>query len=363
MPRILPDPYRHLIRPALFTLPAEAAQRVAEMALGQTPLWRALSPALRVRNSRLESELYGLRLKNPIGLAAGFDKDCKLLPSLAALGFGYLVVGTVTESPRPGNPRPRMFRYVKDASLINALGFPGSGLEAAARRLERSRARTERTPVVVSVSGTTTEEIVRCHRRLEPLVDAVEINFSSPNTEGLRAFHEPAALKALLGKVGDGRTTPLMVKMPPYPIDGQGGDGGPGREQILSLARVCREEGVDALTVANSRPAADPRLSTGSGGLSGRLVYDAMLTMVADIRAEVGNGPAINACGGVFTGDDAWRALEAGATTVQLYTGFVYRGPTIVRKIGRELLAAMDRAGVARLSSLPSPERPSAGPG
>ena len=363
MPRILPDPYRHVLRPALFTLPAETAQRVAEMALRPAPVWRALSPALRMRDPRLEAELFGLKLRNPIGLAAGFDKDCKLLPSLAALGFGYLVAGTVTESPKPGNPRPRMFRYVNDASLINALGFPGSGLEAAARRLERTRARIEGPPVVVSVSGTMAEEIVRCHRRLEPLVDAVEINISSPNTEGLRAFHEPAALKELLAKVADGRAKPLMVKTPPYVLNGQGGDGGPGREKILSLARVCREEGVDALTVANSSPARDPRLATGSGGLSGKPVYEAMLAMVADVRAEVGNELAINACGGVFTGDDAWRALKAGATTVQLYTGLVYRGPAIVRKIGRELLAAMEREGVGGLSPRPSPERPSAGPG
>ncbi|MDP6495341.1 MAG: hypothetical protein QGI09_08000, partial [Dehalococcoidia bacterium] len=121
---LTPDGYKLLLRPLLFSLPPETAQNVANFALKQPLIWRLLSPALHVRTPRLEVDLCGLKLENPVGLASGYDKSCELLPSMAALGFGYVTGGTVTESPQPGNPKPRMLRYVKDQSLINALGFP-----------------------------------------------------------------------------------------------------------------------------------------------------------------------------------------------------------------------------------------------
>ena len=326
----------------LFALPPETAERVADALLSRRSIWRALAPAFRVRDERLKAGLAGISLNNPVGLAAGYDKDCELLPSVAALGFGYVIGGTVTEKSRSGNPRPRVLRYVKDRSLINSLGFPGRGLESAARQLERSRSAMSGTPVVVSVSGVTPDEIVRCHRRLEPLVDAVELNISSPNTVGLRAFHRPRALADLLAAVNDPRNKPLFVKLP-APAAGEDAD------TLLALADTCVENGVDGLTVANSRPAEDGRLATGAGGLSGKLVFEDMLRLVSKVRTRVGDGTAINACGGIFTGDDAWRALRAGATTVQLLTGLIYRGPSIAKRMNRELLAIMDREGVDSL--------------
>jgi dihydroorotate dehydrogenase len=197
--------------------------------------------------------------------------------------------------------------------------------------------------VIVSVSGMTADEIVRCHRRLEPLVDAVELNISSPNTAGLRAFHRPQALADLLNAVNQKRDRPLFVKLP-APAAGEDAD------TPLELAEACVANRVEGLTVANTRPAEDGRLATGAGGLSGKLVYDDMLRLVSKVRARVGHGVAINACGGIFTGDDAWRALRAGATTVQLLTGLVYRGPSIAKKVNRELLAIMDREGVDSLT-------------
>jgi dihydroorotate dehydrogenase len=331
--------YRHLLRPMLFRLPPEAAQKVADVFLRPVAPWRALSPLLRVDDPRLEVAWCGMRLKNPVGLAAGFDKDCRALGSLAQWGFGYLVGGTVTEQPRPGNPKPRLLRYPARESLMNALGFPGQGLEAAARRLDAARSGTTGTPVVVSIAGTTIDEVVRCHRRLEPLVDAVEVNISSPNTAGLRVFHDPDALSELVGRVSEGRQKPLMVKLPPYPAPGTSGGG--QREHALSLARACVNEGVDALTVANSRPAQDPGLAMGTGGLSGRTIFPDMVRMVGEIREEIGPDVAINACGGIFSGEDAWDALQAGATTVQMYTALVYRGPTTPRRINRRLLELM----------------------
>ena len=344
------DAYAHLVRPVLFSLPAETAQKVAEKALRRPFLWKALRPAFRVRDRRLETSMCGIPLSNPVGLAAGFDKDCEMVPALASLGFGYLTVGTVTAHPRPGNPKPRLFRNSSEASLINAMGFPSKGLVPAARRLEVYRSSRGRIPIVVSISGVTVDEIVRCHRRLEALADAVEVNISSPNTAGLRLFHDPDALMGLLDAVNKARHRPLMVKLPPYPAsDVPSDEFAKSCDSLMALVRVCKVQGVDGLTVANTRPTADARLTVGSGGLSGRPVYSRMIEMVRDVRSEVGDDMTINACGGMFTGEDALAAIQAGATTVQTYTGFVYRGPTAAREMNKELLAAMSRedAGVA----------------
>ena len=329
----MPELYRRLARPLLFRLPAETAQKVAERALRVEPAWKALPGASRPDDSRLRSQWCGIDVRNPVGLAAGFDKDCRLLPSLAAWGFGYMVAGTVTLDARPGNAKPRLFRDLDDESLTNALGFPGRGLAEAARELARVRGRTDGIPIAASMSGTSIHEVTACHRLLEPLVDAIEVNISSPNTAGLRVFHEPAALAELLGRLNEGRGKPLAVKLPPYPEE-----DGPEAETVLSLARVCRTAGVDGLTAANSRPTEDPRLAVGRGGLSGRPIYRRMLDLVRNLRSEVGSDIGINACGGIFTGHHAQEALDAGANTVQVYTGLVYRGPSAVRRIKAEML-------------------------
>ena len=345
--------YRSLIRPLLFSLPPERAQHLAELVLKPWFLWRAVSPALRVHDRRLKVDLAGMKLKTPVGLAAGYDKDCRFLPSLAALGFGYLVGGTVTESPQPGNPRPRLLRHVGEESLINALGFPSKGLDFAARRLERARKALGQTPVIASVAGVTVEEMVRCHRRLEPLADAVEVNISSPNTAGLRVFQEPVALAELLERLNERRSKPLFVKLPPYAAsEASSSPGGEARDRVLGLARVCQAQALDGVTVANSQPVQDSRLAVGAGGLSGRAIFPDTLRMVYEIKGEVGDKVAVNACGGIFSGEDAWKAIEAGATTVQVLTGVIYRGPGVAMSINRELLRIIDRQGVASLEPL-----------
>lgn len=345
-----PDGYRLLIRPLLFRLPPETAQALADSILKRGRLWRGISPLLRLRDARLRTRLAGLTLQNPVGLAAGYDKDCQFLSSLAALGFGYITAGTVTESPRAGNPRPRVLRDVRRQGLINALGFPSKGLDFAERKLQEARLSGE-TPTVVSVSGVTVEEIALCHHRLEPLADAVELNISSPNTAGLKVFQEAGALKDLLGRVNEKRQKPLFLKLPPYPDrDEAGQPGAESRDRVLDMVRVCMDEGADALTVSNTRPVQDPRLAVGSGGLSGKPLFRDMLRMVRDVKDEVGDRVAINACGGIFTGEDAWEALQAGAATVQLLTGLIYRGPGVVKRINRELLTLMERDGIRALS-------------
>ena len=347
-----PDTYKAFIRPILFKLSPETAQSAAEMALRPEFIWRKLAPFLTVSSARLEIDLAGIRLRNPVGMAAGYDKNCHVLPSLAALGFGYVTGGTVTESPRPGNPMPRVIRYEEDESLVNSLGFPNRGLDYAAGQLERSQHTRPDVPVVVSVSGVTIDEIANCHRRLEPLVDAVEINISSPNTLGLRAFQEPRTLSDLLTRLNESRRRPIFVKLPPYSSpDELPSAGDKDQERVMALVDVCMERGVEALTVSNTWPARDSRLAVGSGGLSGRVVFPDTIRMVSDIRSAIGDKAAINACGGIFTADDAWSAIEAGATTVQLLTGLIYRGPGVVKQINEGLLGRMDEEQVVELGT------------
>ena len=352
---LMPDAYRALIRPLLFRLPPETAQRVADAALKLTPVWRALGPVLEYSHPALKTTVAGLELRNPVGLAAGYDKNCEYLTSLAALGFGYVTGGTVTPMAQPGNPRPRIVRHRRQESLVNSLGFPGQGLDRAVARLQAT-AGTAGAPIVASVSGVTIDEIVTCHRRIEPLVSAVEINISSPNTEGLRAFHEGPVLAELLEAVNAARRKPLFVKVPPFRSEGDASDQRNERTLMLGLIGVCAEHRVDGLTVANTWPVRDAALAVGHGGLSGKPVFDDMLRMVSEVRSAVGGSVAINACGGIFSGEDAWRALRAGADTVQLFTGLIYRGPGIVRGINRDLARRLDRYGldsVAGVRDLP----------
>ncbi|MCY4582452.1 MAG: dihydroorotate dehydrogenase (quinone) [Chloroflexi bacterium] len=314
------------MRPFLFRLPPETAINAGTRALGVRPLWRALAPS--AADVGLPATVGSIALRNPVGLAAGLDKHCASLDSLAALGFGYVVGGTVTAQPRPGNPRPRVLRLTEQESVVNALGFPGDGLDAALARLDRLRRMPAR--VLVSIAALDEAETVECANRLQPLVDGVEVNISSPNTAGLRRFQEPEALRNLLGMLNAVRLKPLFVKVPPWTNDAE-------RDQVLPLLRVCREAGVDAVTAANTIPVEDARLATGRGGLSGRAILDNMLAMLPDIRSELGSGVGLNACGGIASANDARAALEAGADTVQLYTALVFRGPGLVEEICRGL--------------------------
>ena len=324
--------YRLLVRPLLFRLPPEQAQRVAEAALAVGPAWRALGVPMRLKDPVLSRTVAGIPLHSPIGLAAGFDKQCQYLGSLGRLGFGYLVGGTVTPDPRTGNPRPRLLREKTTQSLINSLGFPSDGLQVVAARLRRLKDRP--VPVLVSIAALDMEGLELSHGVMEPLVDAIELNISSPNTQGLRRFQEPEQLRELLERINSQRRKPLFVKLPPY-LDDQ------GREQVMALLRECLAAGVAGVTAINSIPVVEPRLASGRGGLTGRAIFPEMLRVVKELRQEAGQRLVINACGGIATGEDAWRALEAGADTVQLFTAMVYRGPWVARSIALDLAKRM----------------------
>ena len=336
--------YTNFIRPLLFTLPPERAQNLAEAVLGIKPAWKTLRPFLQLDDERLHNDVGGIHLPNPIGLAAGYDKDCRLLDSLSNLGFGYIVAGTVVARSRPGNPRPRIVRNPSEKSLVNSLGFPSQGLEAAADRLRRSSNRG--VPLLASISGLSVEEFAHCYRRLQPLASGIELNISSPNTEGIRIFQEPQHLEELLSTLRPLKEKPVFLKLSPYFDETQ-------RAHTIGLVDLCLKYALDGITAANTRLVEDDRLARGWGGLSGRPLYPHMLRMVGEIRRHTGDDFVINACGGISSGEDALSALQAGANTVQLFTGFIYQGPGLMRQINQYLLCYMEQEGISSLKEMP----------
>lgn len=335
--------YRAVGRPLFFAFPPEAAHRLAGWLLRLPLPWISIGGVHD--DPRLEVIVAGLRLRNPVGLAAGFDKSCRYLRSLGRLGFGYLVGGTLTRRPRAGNPRPRIVRLPERGSMVNAMGLPNRGVEDAARRLARFR-RTA--PTLVSLADESVEDVVFGHALLEPHVDGIELNASCPNVSWGRDRDNEAHLRALLAELGRRRERPLFVKLPPYRTAAE-------REAVLALARIAQEQGANGLTCSNTFPVAEPKLGVARGGLSGRDLAEDTVRIVADVRGATGGELPINACGGVFSAADALACLEAGAATVQVYTGLVYEGPRIVRTITAGLAAALgDRAAARyRLSAAP----------
>jgi dihydroorotate dehydrogenase len=326
--------YRSLARPLLFALPPEASHRLVSRLLALPLPWERLGGVRH--DPALEVDLAGLALANPIGLAAGFDKTGRHLDALGRLGFGYVVAGTFTRRPRRGNPKPRIVRYQDRGSLANAMGLPNPGAEAAAATLERVR-RTA--PRLASIADQDLSDVLETHAVLEPHVDAIELNASCPNVSWGRDRDNEAHLAGLLRELGARRTKPLFVKLPPFRSQVE-------REVVLAFARIALEGGADALTCSNSLPVAESRLAARSGGLSGRELLEGTVGNVAAVREATEGVLPINACGGVAGVAGALACIEAGATTIQLYTGLVYAGPGIVGELAAGLsAAARDRPG------------------
>jgi len=260
------------------------------------------------------------------------------------IGFGYVTLGTVTVNPRDGNPKPRLWRYPK-GSLINSMGFPNYGAQRVAESF--SKHKKPPNPTIISVSGLSVEEIVECYSQIEPIADGIEINISTPNTAGVKAFQQPQVLTRLLGAIENVRNQakPLWLKIPPYFNNSE-------RENVLALVEVAMRNSIDGLTATNAKPVEEPRSSTGRGGLSGSLVYEDMIRIVADIYGYTGGKVPINACGGISSGITAWRAFEMGASSLQLYTALIYEGPGLVSNINRELLRLIKSAGLRSLSDI-----------
>jgi dihydroorotate dehydrogenase len=323
----------------LRTLDPETAHRLAIRALKLAPL-----PAPPADDPVLATAVAGLRLPNPIGLAAGFDKDGEALHGLARLGFGFVECGSVTPRPQPGNPRPRLFRLSEDRAVINRMGFNNAGLEAFAGRLARRPAAT----VVGANLGANKDtedkaaDYVAGLTRLKGLADYVTVNVSSPNTPGLRDLQGRVAMDDLLGRLAEARAgdpAPVFLKIAPDLT----------AAEIALIVEAALDHGVDALIVSNTtlaRPASlrSPHRNE-AGGLSGApLQPRARAALHAAAEASAGRLPLI-AVGGIDSGAEAYDRLRAGASAVQVYSALVFEGPGLVGRIKRDLAARLRADG------------------
>jgi dihydroorotate dehydrogenase len=327
------DWYAAIGRPLFFSLPPEAAHRLAIRLLGLPLPWARIGGAIDDPGSA--TTLAGVSLRNPVGLAAGFDKSCGHLDALGALGFGYVVGGTITREPRAGNPKPRIARDSARRSIVNAMGLPNPGAEAAARNLARTSG--GRAPRFVSLADEAIDDAVASLDLLSPLVEGVELNASCPNVSWGRDRDNESHLRQLVTAFVERTPKPVFVKLPPFSTETE-------RSVVLALARIVHEAGAAGLTCSNTRLVADRRVSVGEGGLSGRALGQRTPGSVAEVREATDGELPVNASGGVFTAADAAACLEAGAATVQVYTGLLYEGPGIVGKITSGL-AALRPAG------------------
>ena len=322
----------------------ETAHRLAIRALQVTPL-----PAPGADDPILKTRIAGLEMSNPVGLAAGLDKNGEALDGLSRLGFGAVECGSVTPRPQAGNPRPRLFRLTEDQAVINRMGFNNAGAEAAVERLVRRRGR----PGIVGINiGANKDSLDRIAdyatmaRLMAPLASYLAVNVSSPNTPGLRALQDEGALTALLDAVLAARGPsgpPVFLKVAPdlEPAD------------IDAIARIALEKQLGALIVSNttiSRPALTSVHAGETGGLSGAPLRDLAQQRLRDFRKATGGAVPLIGVGGIATAEDAWARIRAGASLVQLYSAMAFAGPGIARQIVKGIEALMRRDGFATIA-------------
>ncbi|MGX5820787.1 quinone-dependent dihydroorotate dehydrogenase [Chitinophaga lutea] len=291
------------------------------------------------KTTGLERTLWGLHFSNPVGLAAGFDKDAKYIDELSHLGFGFVEIGTVTPQPQPGNDTPRLFRLPEDKALINRMGFNNEGARAAAKRLQKRRSNIIVGGNIGKNKVTPNEDAVsdyeKCFHTLFDWVDYFVVNVSSPNTPNLRALQEKEPLKQLLHHLQTlnaqkSKPKPILLKIAPDLTD----------EQLDDIVEIVQETGLAGIVATNTTisrenlatPAATLE-QIGMGGLSGLPVRERATQVIRYIHRRSGGNIPIIAVGGIFTAADAQEKLDAGASLVQVYTGFIYEGPAIVKKI------------------------------
>ena len=338
--------YPFLFRRVLSKLDPERAHHLAFwliQACGLPIVRRVLASTTRANG--IDTAALGLQFDSPFGLAAGFDKNGTAILGLAALGFGHVEVGTVTPRPQPGNEAPRLFRLIADRALINRMGFNNDGVDAMALRLQRLRSKgslRSALPVIgvnigknkLTENDQAIADYVRAARVLAPLADYLVVNVSSPNTPGLRNLQAAEELRPLLAAVlAERGTTPLLVKIAPDLSD----------EDVIELAALVRELGLDGVIATNTTISREGLTSpaalierAGAGGLSGAPLAERSLEVLRLLRTELPQACIISV-GGVETAADVRERLDAGATLVQGYTGFVYRGPLWARQINRGL--------------------------
>ena len=330
-------------RPALFALDAERAHRLTVAALKVAPLGPTPD------TGSLETEVAGIRFPNPLGMAAGFDKNGEVPDKLLALGFGFAEVGSITPRPQAGNPKPRLFRLVEDGAVINRMGFNNDGAEIAARRLALRHGRNGVVGINIGANKDSADRIAdyaEMTRIMAPHATYLAINISSPNTPGLRALQDESALTGLLDAVFEARGAegpPVFLKVAP---DLETAD-------IDAIARIAADKKLGALIVSNttiSRPHLKSAHAHEAGGLSGAPLHDLALQRLRDFREATGGTIPLVGVGGIATAEQAWARIRAGASLVQLYSAMVYEGPGLPRKIVRGLKRLMRRDGFSSIA-------------
>lgn len=298
-----------------------------------------------INHPSLEKEVFGLKFKNPIGLAAGFDKDAKFIDQLSCLGFGFIEIGTVTPQPQDGNERPRLFRLPGDAAIINRMGFNNEGVMAAVERLKKSKADVIVGGNIGKNKVTPNDEAINdydiCFRELHPVVDYFVVNVSSPNTPNLRELQEKEPLKKLLLHLQNLNLSfptqkPILLKIAPDLSN----------EQLDDVIEILEETRLDGIVATNTtidrnviKATAEEIEEIGAGGLSGKPLRKRSTEVVKYIANKTQGKLPIIAVGGIFTAADAQEKLEAGASLVQVYTGFIYEGPSLAKNICKSLIS------------------------
>lgn len=340
--------YKFLLRPFLFLFDPEAVHHFTfklirfSHAIGLGSIFRN---CYVVKNPKLERELFGLTFPNPVGLAAGFDKDAKLYKELSNFGFGFIEIGTVTPKPQVGNPKKRLFRLKSDNAIINRMGFNNGGVEAAVERLKKNKG--------VLIGGnigknkvTPNEEAVNdyliCFESLFKFVDYFVVNVSSPNTPNLRALQDKEPLKKLLITLQEKNKKmslraqsrspkPILLKIAPDLTDSQLMD-------IIDIVSETKIDGVIATNTTISREGLTSENKEEMGGLSGKPLTKRSTEVIRFLSEKSNNAFPIIGVGGIHSVEDALEKLDAGASLIQLYTGFIYEGPTLVKNINKALL-------------------------
>jgi dihydroorotate dehydrogenase len=336
-----------LLKTILFKIDPEKAHHLVFSLIWlafQIPGVRGIWYTNSVRSKKLERDLFGIRFKNPVGLAAGMDKNAKLINQWFFMGFGFVEIGTVTPKPQSGNDKPRLFRLEEDEALINRMGFNNDGADKIARRL-----RGKYTNLIIGGNigknkNTPNENALDdyriCFEKLYDFVDYFVVNVSSPNTPGLRELQERGPLTHLLGELNNLNATkpkrkPILLKIAPDLTN----------EQLNDIVSIVIETGIDGIIATNTTISRE-NLKTesavvqeiGAGGLSGKPLKDRSTEVIRYLRKRAGEGLPIIGVGGIHSAEDALEKLEAGADLVQIYSGFVYEGPGLINDINRKLL-------------------------
>ena len=337
------------LRPFIFKFSPEVAHSLAIKALKLNTI-----PKKKIENqSILKTEIFNKTLENPIGVAAGFDKNAEVYNSLFNLGFGFVEVGTITPEPQYGNPKPRVFRLEEDEALINRLGFNNSGSNEIYNKIEKNKSNgflgINIGPNKTSVNRV--EDYIKCLNKFYNVADYITINISSPNTENLRNFHKEEEMNHLLSKVKEEKDKlkpdlPIAVKISPD-IE---------NKSIEDICDILANHSIDLLIISNTteknREALKNINKLEKGGLSGKPVEKRSNELIKLFYKNLKNKIKIIGVGGVSSGKDAYEKIIRGASLVQLYTGMVYRGPDIANKINKELIEILTKEGVKNISQI-----------